>query len=61
MAMDLVDDEIKGDDLRTLGGTLSCQKDAFLCAARGVSLGIHFQQKLGAGLLGSVLGGDSED
>ena len=33
-------------DLRPLGGTLICQKDAFLCAARGVSLGIHFQQKL---------------
>ena len=33
-------------DLRQFGGTLICQKDAFLCAARGVSLGIHFQQKL---------------
>ncbi|WP_439570606.1 AIM24 family protein, partial [Methylibium sp.] len=33
-------------DLRTLGGTLICQKDAFLCAARGVSLGIAFQRKL---------------
>jgi len=32
--------------LRQLGGTLLCQKDAFLCAARGVSLGIAFQQKL---------------
>src|SRR4029450_6914727 len=31
-------------DLRQLGGTLVCQKDAFLCAARGVSLGIYFQQ-----------------
>lgn len=39
-------------DLRTLGGTLICQKDAFLCAARGVSLGIHFQQKLGVGFFG---------
>ena len=38
-------------DLRELGGTLLCQKDAFLCAARGVSLGIAFQQKLGVGLL----------
>ena len=27
-------------DLSKLGGTLICQKDAFLCAARGVSLGI---------------------
>lgn len=32
-------------NLRHLGGTLICQKDAFLCAARGVALGIHFQQK----------------
>ena len=34
------------------GGTLICQKDAFLCAARGVSLGIHFQQKLSVGFFG---------
>jgi uncharacterized protein (TIGR00266 family) len=39
-------------DLRQLGGTLICQKDAFLCAARGVSLGIHFQQKLSVGFFG---------
>lgn len=39
-------------DLRALGGTLLCQKDAFLCAARGVSLGIAFQQRLGAGFFG---------
>ncbi len=39
-------------DLRQLGGTLICQKDAFLCAARGVSLGIFFQQKLGVGFFG---------
>jgi len=39
-------------DLRSLGGTLICQKDAFLCAARGVSLGIHFQQKLSVGFFG---------
>lgn len=39
-------------DLKTLGGTLICQKDAFLCAARGVTLGIHFQQKLSAGFFG---------
>ena len=30
-------------DLKQLGGTLLCQKDSFLCAARGVSLGIAFQ------------------
>lgn len=39
-------------DLKQLGGTLLCQKDAFLCAARGVSLGIAFQKKLGAGFFG---------
>lgn len=39
-------------DLRTLGGTLICQKDAFLCAARGVSLGIAFQRRLSVGFFG---------
>lgn len=39
-------------DLSKLGGTLICQKDAFLCAARGVSLGIYFQQKLSVGFFG---------
>lgn len=38
--------------LAELGGTLICQKDSFLCAAKGVSLGIAFQKKLGAGLFG---------
>jgi uncharacterized protein (AIM24 family) len=39
-------------DLSKLGGTLICQKDAFLSAARGVSLGIAFQQKLSVGFFG---------
>jgi uncharacterized protein (TIGR00266 family) len=39
-------------DLSTLGGELICQKDSFLCAARGVSLGLAFQRKIGAGLFG---------
>ncbi|MDD0809549.1 TIGR00266 family protein [Curvibacter sp. RS43] len=39
-------------NLRQLGGTLICQKDAFLCAARGVSLGIAVQQKLSTGFFG---------
>jgi uncharacterized protein (TIGR00266 family) len=39
-------------DLSQLGGMLICQKDAFLCAARGVSLGIALQKKLGAGFFG---------
>jgi uncharacterized protein (TIGR00266 family) len=39
-------------DLQDLGGRLICQKDAFLCAAKGVSVGIAFQRKLGAGFFG---------
>lgn len=39
-------------DLSKLGGTLICQKDAFLCAARGVSLGIALQRRLGTGFFG---------
>jgi uncharacterized protein (TIGR00266 family) len=39
-------------DLRQLGGTLMCQKESFLCAARGVALGIAFQQKLSTGFFG---------
>jgi uncharacterized protein (AIM24 family) len=39
-------------DLLRLGGPVICQKDAFLCAAKGVSIGISFQKKLGAGLFG---------
>lgn len=38
--------------LAELGGELICQKDAFLCGAKGVSLGIAFQKKLGVGLFG---------
>ncbi|MCX9156014.1 TIGR00266 family protein [Niveibacterium sp. 24ML] len=39
-------------NLPDVGGTLICQKDSFLCAARGVSIGIALQRKLGAGLFG---------
>ena len=39
-------------DLKALGGELVCQKDSFLCAARGVSVGIAFQKKIGVGLFG---------
>ncbi len=39
-------------NLSQLGGMLICQKDAFLCAAKGVSLGIHFQQKMSVGFFG---------
>lgn len=39
-------------DLSELRGKIICQKDAFLCAAKGVSVGIQFQRKLGTGLFG---------
>ena len=39
-------------DLATLGGELICQRDAFLCAAKGVSIGIAFQKRIGVGLFG---------
>jgi uncharacterized protein (TIGR00266 family) len=39
-------------DLAQLGGELVCQKDSFLCAARGVSVGIAFTRRIGAGLFG---------
>jgi len=38
--------------LDEVGGELICQKDAFLCAARGVQIGIAFQKKILAGLFG---------
>jgi uncharacterized protein (TIGR00266 family) len=39
-------------DLRQHGGALLCQKDAFLCAAKGISVGIAWNKKIGAGLFG---------
>jgi uncharacterized protein (TIGR00266 family) len=39
-------------DLSSLGGELICQKDAFLCAAKGVSVGIDFRKKLSVGFFG---------
>ena len=39
-------------DLSQLGGELICQKDSFLCAARGVQIGIAFQKRIGVGLFG---------
>jgi len=38
--------------LEKLGGELICQKDSFLAAAKGVSIGIAFQKKIGVGLFG---------
>lgn len=39
-------------NLGQLGGTLICQKDSFLAAARGVSIGLHFQKRMMTGLFG---------
>jgi len=39
-------------DLSTIGGTLLCQKDAFLCAALGTKLDVAFTKRLGTGFFG---------
>ncbi len=39
-------------DLRQHNRTILCQKDAFLCAAKGISVGIAFQRRLGVGFFG---------
>lgn len=39
-------------DLGQMGGEMICQKEAFLCAAKGVSIGIAFQKKIGVGFFG---------
>ena len=39
-------------DLQVMGGKMICQKDSFLCVAKGVSVGIEFQRKIGTGLFG---------
>ena len=44
--------KIMAIDLDDVGGKLVCQREAFLCAARGVQLGIEFQRKLGVGFFG---------
>ncbi len=38
--------------LDQVGGALICQKDSFLAAARGVSIGVHFQRRILTGLFG---------
>jgi uncharacterized protein (AIM24 family) len=38
--------------LSELGGTLICQKDSFLAAAKGVAIGVQFQRKMMTGLFG---------
>ena len=39
-------------DLNRMGGRLICQKNAFLCAAKGVAISIAFQKKIGVALFG---------
>ncbi|QCK15932.1 TIGR00266 family protein [Mangrovivirga cuniculi] len=39
-------------DLAEKGGKFICQKDAFLCAAKGVTVGVEFSKKLGRGFFG---------
>jgi uncharacterized protein (TIGR00266 family) len=39
-------------NLGQYGGSLICQKDSFLAAARGVSIGVHFQKRVMTGLFG---------
>ncbi len=39
-------------DLSEINGKLICQKDAFLAAAKGVSIGVEFQRKMGTGFFG---------
>ncbi len=39
-------------DLAQMGGTVIVQRDAFLCAALGTKISLHFNQKLGAGFFG---------
>ncbi len=38
--------------LDKLGGSIICQRDAFLCGAKGIEISIAFQKKIGVGLLG---------
>jgi len=39
-------------DLKAYQGEFICQKDAFLCAAKGVAISIEFSKKLGRGFFG---------
>jgi uncharacterized protein (TIGR00266 family) len=39
-------------DLSEIEGKFVCQKDAFLCAAQGVRIGVEFSKRLGRGLFG---------
>jgi uncharacterized protein (TIGR00266 family) len=44
--------KIKPVDLKSWGGELICQKDSFLCGARGIDVSVAFSRKIGAGFFG---------
>jgi uncharacterized protein (TIGR00266 family) len=44
--------EIVPVDLKAIGGSLLCQKDAFLCAAQGITVEVALTKNIGAGLFG---------
>lgn len=44
--------KIMAIDLDSVGGALTCQKDAFLCAAYGTKVTVAYQKNFGAGLFG---------
>lgn len=39
-------------NLAAMGGSMLCQKDAFLCAAKGIEIDIAFTKRMGAGFFG---------
>ncbi len=39
-------------DMTRMGGQFLCQKDAFLCAAKGIEIEVAFTKRIGAGLFG---------
>ena len=39
-------------DLKEFGNTFYCQKESFLCASRGIDIGVAFAKKIGVGLFG---------
>jgi len=44
--------KIDAIDLNEVGGTIICQKEAFLCAAMGTELSVEFHKRFGAGFFG---------
>ncbi len=44
--------EVVALDMAAIGGELTCQKDAFLCAALGTKVSVAFNKRIGAGLFG---------